>query len=232
MGIRKLAVGTNYTDVLYKCLGQASKKCCNIISVGHREDLLAGAKRCLYERGYAHTTARDIVAASGTNLASIGYHFGSKEALLNAAIHEALAEWADELQRILAADTGGEPLERFEATWTRIIESFDRNRPLLVASFEALVQAMHNPELREQRATAQEYARFGLASLFARIDPGAVDEGTVTAVGSFYLALLTGVMSQWLMDPDNSPTGQDLAVALRTIVDSIRPETQPARKRA
>ena len=30
-------------------------------------------------------TARDIVAASGANLASIGYHFGSKEALLSAA---------------------------------------------------------------------------------------------------------------------------------------------------
>ena len=41
--------------------------------MGHREDLLEGAKRCLYEKGYARTTARDIVAASGTNLASIGY---------------------------------------------------------------------------------------------------------------------------------------------------------------
>ena len=31
--------------------------------MGHREDLLAGAKRSLYEKGYAGTTARDIVAA-------------------------------------------------------------------------------------------------------------------------------------------------------------------------
>jgi len=53
--------------------------------MGHREDLLAGAVRCLREKGYAHTTARDIVAASGTNLASIGYHYGSTKALLNAA---------------------------------------------------------------------------------------------------------------------------------------------------
>ena len=40
--------------------------------MSHREDLLAGAVQCLREKGYAHTTARDIVAASGTNLASIG----------------------------------------------------------------------------------------------------------------------------------------------------------------
>ena len=33
--------------------------------MGNREDLLAAAKRCLYEKGYAHTTARDIAAASG-----------------------------------------------------------------------------------------------------------------------------------------------------------------------
>ncbi|MBN1170597.1 MAG: helix-turn-helix transcriptional regulator, partial [Micromonosporaceae bacterium] len=72
--------------------------------MGHREQLLAGAKRCLYERGYARTTARDIVAASGTNLASIGYHFGSKEALLNAAMIDAMTEWGDELERAMTTD--------------------------------------------------------------------------------------------------------------------------------
>jgi hypothetical protein len=47
--------------------------------------------------------ARDLVAASGTNLASIGYHFGSKEALLQTALLEASAEWGDELEQVLAA---------------------------------------------------------------------------------------------------------------------------------
>jgi hypothetical protein len=27
--------------------------------VGHREDLLDGAMQCIYEKGYARTTARD-----------------------------------------------------------------------------------------------------------------------------------------------------------------------------
>src|SRR3712207_8498210 len=76
--------------------------------MGHREKLLAGAKRCLYERGYGRTTARDIVEASGTNLASIGYHFGSKEALLNAAMIEAVGEWGEELERGLLADADEE----------------------------------------------------------------------------------------------------------------------------
>ena len=59
--------------------------------MGHKEDLLAGAKQCLREKGYANTTARDIVAASGTNLASIGYHFGSKDALMTQAIIEMIS---------------------------------------------------------------------------------------------------------------------------------------------
>ena len=48
--------------------------------------LLQAAIQCLQEHGYAHTSARDLVAASCTNLGAIGYHFGSKEPLLNEAI--------------------------------------------------------------------------------------------------------------------------------------------------
>ena len=55
--------------------------------MGHREELLDGAAQCLYDKGFGRTTARDVVAASGTNLASIGYHFGSKDALLLSLIH-------------------------------------------------------------------------------------------------------------------------------------------------
>jgi hypothetical protein len=36
------------------------------------------------------------------------------------------------------------------------------------------------------------------------------------AVGSLYLALLPGVMAQWLIDPEHAPSGRDLAEALRT----------------
>src|SRR6185295_1229331 len=93
--------------------------------MGHREDLLAGAVRCLREKGYAHTTARDIVAASGTNLASIGYHYGSTRALLNA-----MDDFGAEMARAIGEPDPGpnalEPsaLERFEQFWTRVIDSF------------------------------------------------------------------------------------------------------------
>jgi AcrR family transcriptional regulator len=192
--------------------------------MGHREKLLAGAKRCLYERGYAHTTARDIVAASGTNLASIGYHFGSKEALLTAAMIEAIDEWGEELGRILATgtDANAGPIERNEAIWTRVIESFEAHRPLWVATFEAFMAAQRSPELREQLAAGQEEGRFGLAALFQSMNESAVDERTARTVGSFYVALMSGLIVQWLVDPERAPSGRALAEALRTILASVR----------
>jgi AcrR family transcriptional regulator len=190
--------------------------------MGNREDLLAAAKRCLFEKGYARTTARDIAGASGVSLAAIGYHFGSKEALLNAARIEAIGEWWDELARTLAgdADPDAAPMERFEAIWNRVVESLASQRMLWVASFEMLAQVDQAPEVRTVVADAQQRARLGLASLFHRIDP-ALDEQRAWAVGSLYLALLPGVMAQWLIDPEHAPSGRDLAEALRTIVADV-----------
>lgn len=64
--------------------------------MGHREDLLEGAKKCLVEKGFVRTTARDIVKASGANLASIGYHYGSKDALMTEAFIAVIQEWGDQ----------------------------------------------------------------------------------------------------------------------------------------
>jgi AcrR family transcriptional regulator len=201
--------------------------------MGHREDLLAGAKRCLYEKGYERTTARDIVAASGTNLASIGYHFGSKEALLNAAMIEAIEEWGDELQRALALDldAGAAPLERFAAIWERIIESFDTHRQLWKATYEAMTVAEHSPEVRAFLSDALQQGRMGLAALFHDVDPEA-NERLAATVGSFYQALLSGVWVQWMVDPERSPSGRDLAEALRVITASMEPVEPPGRARA
>jgi AcrR family transcriptional regulator len=187
--------------------------------VGNREDLLGGAKRCLYEKGYARTTARDISAASGVSLAAIGYHFGSKEALLNAALFEAISEWGDELALSLRSevDPDAEPLERFEATWTRAIDSFTRHGRLWAATFELAAQSDQMPEMRRLLADWMQHGRSGLVSLFHNLDEQAVDGHLVRTVGSFYQALMSGVLVQWLVDPQSAPSGRELADAVRSI---------------
>ncbi|OPG05290.1 TetR/AcrR family transcriptional regulator [Microbispora sp. GKU 823] len=193
--------------------------------MGNREDLLAGAKRCLMEKGYSGTTARDIAAAAGTSLAAIGYHFRSTKALLDAALIEAMEEWGKEIEQTLAADASldGAPAQRFEATWTRIIESFARMRPLWAIQFELIAQMDRLPELREAFATANRQARLGLAAIFEHLDPAA-DEHRAMAVGAFYQALLGGMAAQWLVDPERAPSARDLLDALRTVSAGLATE--------
>jgi AcrR family transcriptional regulator len=186
--------------------------------MGNREDLLAGAKRCLIEKGYSRTTARDIANASGVSLAGIGYHFRSKDALMNEALFEAMREWGDDLGATLAADVKQDatPLERFEAAWDRVVESFSRLRPLWVTQFELLGQIDHIPEVREQLVHGIKEARLGLAELFEGIQPES-DPERARLTGTFYQAMLTGFLSQWLFDPDSALSGREVVAALRMI---------------
>jgi AcrR family transcriptional regulator len=187
--------------------------------MGNREDLLAGAKRCLYEKGYARTTARDIANAAGVSLAAIGYHFRSKEALLNEALIEAVGEWGAELERALATDAlpEADPLARFEAVWTRVVDLFPTYRRLWIANFDIVNQIDRMPEeVRRVLSDAIRHGCLGLAALVHGIDP-ATDEQRALTVGSFDHALLLGLMAHWVVDPEHAPSGRDLADALRTI---------------
>jgi AcrR family transcriptional regulator len=188
--------------------------------MGNREALLEGAKKCLSEKGYARTTARDIAAAAGVSLAAIGYHFGTTEALLNEAVFAGIGQWAEELGRLLAEQAGndGTMLEKFEAVWTRVIQSFADHRGVLAASYEIMVRAEEVPEVR-RRLAAMEDARIALAELFTDVDAQAEPE-RARQVGSFYYAILSGLMTQWLVDPDNAPSGSDLAAALGEVLSS------------
>jgi AcrR family transcriptional regulator len=182
--------------------------------MGNREELLTGAKRCLRSKGFARTTARDIAAASGVSLAAIGYHFGSKEALLTQALVEATGEWVDEFGGILASDldANATPIERFERTWARLLGSFSAHRQLWAANFEVSPYIDSMPEVRQVMAAAQQKARLGLARLFLGIPD---DRRTAQDAGAFYYALLAGVMIQWLIDPDKAPSAADLVHGLR-----------------
>jgi AcrR family transcriptional regulator len=200
-------------------------------TVGNREDLLAGAKRCLIEKGYARTTARDIAAASGVSLAAIGYHFGSKDALMNQAIYEFVGEWGDEVQRALAAEEAldTDPLKRFESIMGRTIESFSGPaRGMWAAQLELMGPMEHNEELRTFLANVQRVAAGGLAELFLGIDPAQDPEAARTA-GSVLHALFIGIIVKWFMDPKQALSAHELAEGMRIISERMagRDRTDP-----
>src|ERR1700727_31387 len=136
--------------------------------MGNRDALLAAAKKCLLEKGCNRTTARDIASAAGVSLAAIGYHFSSKEALPTEALLLALGEWDRDLQKALQASVPSHisPAERFEATWAKIIATFETHRSLWVANFEIFTQMVGQPATREFLAGNLPTARTGLAAMF------------------------------------------------------------------
>ena len=205
--------------------------------MGNREALVEGAKTCLLEKGYSRTTARDIATAAGVSLAAIGYHFGSKDALLNEALRALLIdEWATEVAGA-AAPAGGEatpaaevraavrtPGEQFVATWEQIVGSLEnpRMRALWAAQFEVLSLGGSMPELVADLAKMQGEAREGLAQLFGGVGPDAAPE-EVQAIGTLLQAMLLGVVAQSMFDPGTAPDGEQLAQSLRALADRVSP---------
>ena len=187
--------------------------------MGHREQLLIAARRLLEERGYAHITARDLVAASDTNLASIGYHFGSKAALLNAAIEASFEDWAEQLAAYVMSDPDATPLERASATWVAALELLPERHSMLQAYVEALAQALRVPELRAQLAEHYQRARTMVAALVATsLGEGYdADDPRCRAVATLVIAACDGLAMQSLLDPDGSPAADDLAVGLAAV---------------
>ncbi|MEV0125178.1 TetR/AcrR family transcriptional regulator [Streptomyces sp. NPDC050703] len=193
--------------------------------MGHREDLLEGAKRCLLEKGFVRTTARDIVKESGTNLASIGYHYGSKDALLAEAFI-ALVEPMGGVFEGSRAEGGAAKgsLERFREVWGGVIEAVPESRPIWMMTLEVITQGERLAGIRELLAEAQKEGRSGLAALFTGIEESELPEDLVESEGRFYTTLLNGLMVQWLFDPDSATTAEQLTEGLRRFIDRTRDE--------
>lgn len=195
--------------------------------MGNREALLAGAKRCLYERGYTRPTSRDIAAAAGVSMGAISYHFGSREALLNEALIQANVEWGTEVDAAIAAGAapGESPAERFQRIWSRMLDSLVSHRGLWAANLEAFSQTDQTPQVHAQLAAALTQARLGLARVF---HPTGLAADEAWKLGSIYQALLTGLALQWLADPEHALSGRDLADAFQTMAARVEPQDHPA----
>lgn len=148
----------------------------------------------------AGATSRAITDAAGVNLASITYHFGSKEELTSAAV---LAEIEDLVEpALLVLESDAPPAERMLETVRILLESFTSERRRVPLYFEAVTA-----ELRTDRGgtrTLLARIRVRLATTIESLQddgviPAWVDPVTMSAL---ILATAQGLALQSALDPD------------------------------
>ena len=84
-----------------------------------RARLLDAALDLIAERGEDGVTLREVTDAAGANIAAVSYHFGSLQALRDAAIEHALERYLDEQESAVAELEPGATLEEVAAAFCR-----------------------------------------------------------------------------------------------------------------
>lgn len=133
-------------------------------STSTREIILETAEQLFAQQGHDGTSMRQITSAAGVNLAAVNYHFGSKEALVQAVLKRRLEVVNRERLRLLdelEAAAGGNPLkpsqivDAFFGTLLRLAASPDHAGKTFLPLLE---RTMTDPSGFIRALFAEEYA--------------------------------------------------------------------------
>jgi hypothetical protein len=124
-------------------------------------------------------------------------------------------------------DPGATTLERLERFWTHVIDSFRTSNQVWLATFDIFTVAQRDPDVRAAVADGLEDARKLWAQLLYGVD--ATDERRARAIGSLHQALVSGVLVQWLIDPERAPSPAELAAGMQAMADQITLESRTNR---
>lgn len=183
----------------------------------NREALLESAITSLQEKGYAGTTARDVADGAGVSLGAIGYHFGTVQELLDAALAEAVRRWFEPLIGLLSRPQPPPTFEELGPGLDALLDTLAGHRPLVIAYFEALLRAERSPTLRTALAadldTFRQALTGGIQTLLAGQPESASPDPQSAA--SLVMATFDGLIIQWLLAPEQVPSGQLIADTLK-----------------
>ena len=174
----------------------------------NRDQLIEATLRCVEKLPPERITARAIVDESEANLASIGYHFGSKDDLVTAAVIEGLDRWLDEIERLLGDLQSTTSAERLRRAGVVIEETRRRHTGLAQTFFAAVAKAPHDARVRERLAEGFRKTRPAVADLLDLGQDGAGLDAAGLALAQFY-----GLLLQALLDPALAIDGDRLQQA-------------------
>jgi AcrR family transcriptional regulator len=174
----------------------------------NRSDLIEGTLRCLERLPPQRVTARAIAAESRANLASITYHFGSKDNLVTEAVIEGLDRWLAEISARLGDITPDTPQARFRRAGEVLEETRRRHSGLARNFLGAMAKAQHDAQVRQRLTAGFRHTRAPLADLLGL----GADLAGHDAAG-LVLALFNGLLFQALLDPSLAFEGDRMVQA-------------------
>lgn len=177
----------------------------------NRDALIEGALQCLADSPAADVTARDIASQANANLASIGYHFGSKDGLLAEAMVEGFRRWLAEIATALADLPLSDTSARLQRAIELVSTSAERHAGLARAFLAALASAPHDDRVRVPLAESYREGRSVVAGLI-----GLGDDEAGGDAASLLIAVFDGLLIQTLLDPSRElPLARVMAAQAR-----------------
>ncbi|MFE3026518.1 TetR/AcrR family transcriptional regulator [Nocardia tengchongensis] len=183
----------------------------------NRIALVEAAIRCLQTLPPESITARVISTEAGANLASIGYHFGSKDGLLAEAMNVGFQRWQDEVIAEIVGLPARDFGDRLEQAIDVVLSGMGRYSGLLGAYFAALARAPYDERVRNPLAESYAALRPAMAVAFGLGD----DQAAQDAAG-IVMAVFDGLLMQALLDPSRVLDPARVAAAQRRMFRSFR----------
>lgn len=201
------------------------------VKASEREgQIVAAAMRVLSEVGVAGTTLRGVAAEAGIPLGTLHYVFPSKDQLLRAVIATVIDDVVDTVRADLQLDRGVAHALRQGVTnfWSTLVES---DAGLQIMQYEL---AMYSVRSEGSGGLAQlQYERYtALVTEFCAQAAQAAGERCAVdfdSLGRLALALVDGLIVQYVTSPDPERARRDLDRAVDMVVQFADP--QPAGKR-
>jgi len=190
----------------------------------NRSELIEGTLRCLERLPPERVTARVIADESGANLASITYHFGSKDELVTEAVIAGLDRWLAEIARRLDELDARAPQDRFRAAFAVVADSRRHHEGLARTFLAAMAKAPHDERVRDLLTEGFQRTRGEVATVL-----GLGADAAGRDAGGLVLALFNGLLFQSLVDPGLAIEGRRMTRAQARLRSVMPPQAVSVR---